>query len=51
VIGEVWSADHKVLVEIVRQLAIEGLDFADTDAAIERPGSTRPPEGFPWTAW
>jgi hypothetical protein len=25
VIGEVWSADHKVLVEIVRQLAIEGL--------------------------
>jgi hypothetical protein len=29
VIDEVWASDHKVLVEIVRQIEVEGRDFAD----------------------
>ena len=37
-IDEVWGTDRKMLVEIVRQLAIEGLDFADCDAAIKKAG-------------
>lgn len=33
-----WNIDHKVLVEIVRQIEVDGEDFADTAAASERAG-------------
>ncbi len=32
-IDDLWSIDHKVLVEMVRQIEIEGADYADSTEA------------------
>jgi hypothetical protein len=32
---ELWSADQRVLAEIVRQIEVDGLDFADCYAAFD----------------
>ena len=37
-IDEVWHTDRKVLVEIVRQIEVDGLDFADCTTVFEKAG-------------
>ena len=43
-----WDADRRVLVEIVRQIEIDGDDSADTDAAIEKAGVEQPRATARW---